>query len=504
MPNLDNFWKRSSFGELVSSIPPMTPAAWITFMTGKLPGKHHVLDSEQFNCGDYSIRYNNSADVDSDTIWRIVSDQQRKVAALNVPMTYPPEQVNGIIIAGHNVPGPDSDYTYPSDFKKELLSHIPDYLNPLGLAGKSKHSRTFDDVVERALCTVDHYREATMLADSKLDWDLMMVVFPQTDVGHRLWPYMNPQTSHLWPQQRDRVSQIFSKLDDALGSLFALAERKSADVVIMSDHGHGTMAGHVRPNKLLEKWGYLKRMNPIKHLGKRIRWEYLKIFAGKNNRPFRGVDEKIGVDWSRTKAAVCLSPMWGLLYLNVKGRQPLGIVAPGAEYESLRDELIERFSSAKDPDTDTPLFKAVLKAETVYGQSKTPWNCPDLIVIPQDGMQVSRRTRQNWITKYIPPEKAPGTHLPKGLWMASGPRVKPGLEFEANIHDLAPTILALMNLDIPDDMDGRALTDIFRNPAQIRFSKASGKTSESRPDDVYSAQEEKQIEQRLADLGYVD
>ena len=88
--------------------------------------------------------------------------------------------------------------------------------------------------------------------------------------------------------------------------------------------------------------------------------------------------------------------------------------------------------------------------------------------------------------------------------MVAGPRVKPGLQFEANIHDLAPTIIALMDLDVPDDMDGRALTDIFQNPAQIRFGRASGKAGESRPDEVYSAEEEKQIEQRLADLGYVD
>jgi len=504
MPNLNHFLQTSSNGNLLSSYPPITPAAWVTFMTGKLAGKHHVLDYEQFRFADYSIKYYSAVDVHAHTLWKILSDQNRKVAVINVPMTYPPEPVNGIMVAGHNVPNPGSEYTFPTEFKNELVTQIPDYLNVTAVPG-FKHKADFNQRVSAWIKTVDHYHQATLLADSKVDWDFLMVVFPHTDIGHHFWPYMNPETAMLYPDQRDRVATIFLKLDKALAELFNLADKRNADVVIMSDHGHGTLTGMVRPNKLLQKWGYLKMLNPVTWLSKRIGWEILKLrIPQKHLRPPRQVDEKVGIDWSRTKAAVCQATMWAFLYLNVRGRQASGIVEPGVEYDSLREELIKRFKETTNPATGEKLFVDVLKPELIYGKSRTPWDCPDLLLIPPAGVRTTRRARGRWIASKTNPRTAVGTHLHKGLWMAAGPNIKPAKRFQANIQDLAPTILALLDLAVPNDMDGKVLVDIFKTQPKVSFSSGEAPEHVKSDSTTYSIEEEQQIQRHLTELGYFD
>ncbi len=503
MPNLGNFWSKSCHGELISSSPPITGAAWTTFMTGKLAGKHHILDYEQFRFSDNSIKFNSSVDIRAKTLWRIISDHNLKVAVVNVPATYPPEKVNGVLIAGHNVPNASAEYTYPAEFKAELLKIMPDYQDVLFRPHKVTNDEVFEKEVASHLRTVEHYSEATKLVDNKIYWDFLMVVFPHTDMGHKLWPYMDPAVCDLYPQRRDRIREIFRKLDNALGDLFKLAERRGADVIIMSDHGHCRLTGSVRANKLLQRWGYIRMANPLWRLTKRIGHEIRKLYAkGRFQGPSRHVDEKLGINWSKTKAVVCHSAMWGILYINVRGRQPWGIVEPGAEYEKIRNELVERFTAAVDPATGEKLFADVIKAETAFGPNQTPWDCPDLLLVPQEGMVVNGRLRGKWMVKKTEPEKAGGTHLLKGLWMAGGPNINRVPGFEARIQDLTPTILTLLGLAVPEDMDGKVLKEIFKSQVKVRLSKADDSVIADRQGSTYTAEEENQFKKRLQGFGY--
>lgn len=505
MPNLNRFWQSGSSGDLASAYPPITPAAWTSFMTGKLPGKHHVLDFEQFNLADGSLRYNTSSDIKAATLWQIVSQGEGRVAVINVPMTYPPQAVNGILVAGHNVPNAESEYCYPADFKPQLLGEIPDYMQVKTKWHGLKDDGGFDRFIESKNRLVDHYLEAFQFVDQKVDWDLSMLVFPQTDMGHMVWEYMDPDHLHDSSPRRRRVLDIFTHLDDALGKLFALAERKNATVVIMSDHGHGKLLGHVRANILLKQWGYLKLGSPLQWLGRRLVREYHKFRTpNKYRRPARLVEEKLGIDWSRTRAVVAHTAEWGFLYLNVKGRRENGLIEPGEEYEKIRAELIERFQAELDPDTGEKLFAAIYKSEDIYGAAAEAWNCPDLVLRPQEGMKVNRKTRENWVVRYQSDDEIIGTHLHNGLWMAAGPGVAPGKHFAAAIQDIAPTVLALMNLPVPEDMDGRVLEDILTPETQVRYTAAAADRTGAAPSVIYSPEEEKQIQQNLADLGYFD
>ena len=504
MPNLHSFWKKSCSGELLSSYPPITPTAWASFTTGKLPGKHRILNFGQFSFCDKALRYNTSADIQARTLWSILSDRQRKVAVVNVPMTYPPEPVNGILISDYQgVPNPSVEYTHPQSFKSDLLKHIPDYLNVFPEQGHIENDRVFGSFVRSYTRTVDHYYQTVQLADNKLDWDFLMVVFPHTDMGHHVWRYIDPEISGRTPDRSRRIAGIFQKLDEALGRLFALAQRRGATVVIMSDHGHGPIRTKIRVNNLLKDWGYLVTTNPLRRFSEDPYRKYQKL-RDRNKRRRLTQHTTRNIDWSRTKAAVCEAPMWGFLYINVRGRQSQEIVEAGEEYERFRENLIERFLEVTDPKTGEELFSEVIKPEEVYGTSKTPWNCPDLLLVPQEGVVVYKRIRSSWTVKNEDPIRAEGTHLLKGLWMAAGDQLKTGTGLQANIHDLAPTILTMMGLPVPSDMDGKVITSMFKEVPKIQFCEVADRDKTQTEGSAYSIREEEEISRHLANLGYID
>ena len=167
------------------------------------------------------------------------------------------------------------------------------------------------------------------------------------------------------------------------------------------------------------------------------------------------------IDWSRTKA-YGLGRV-GQIYLNVKGREPWGIVEPGQEYEEVRDEIIRKLGEMIDPETSKPVDIEIFKKEEVYHGQYFEL-APDILYRMSKFYQaVSIRDRAEW-------GKSPfsGYHVPEGLFVAYGPDVKKsGEKLEGlRIYDIAPTILHLFGLPIPEDMDGRVLTEIFEEDSE--------------------------------------
>ena len=110
---------------LASIIPAMTPAAWTSFMTGKHPGKHGIFGFRQFDEQEYNWKLNSSRHVRTKTIWQILSEKGKRVIALNVPQTYPPYEVNGIMVSGWE--SASANVTYPSSFGQQILDKFPTY-----------------------------------------------------------------------------------------------------------------------------------------------------------------------------------------------------------------------------------------------------------------------------------------------------------------------------------------------------------------------------------------
>ncbi|MGB2986383.1 MAG: alkaline phosphatase family protein [Phycisphaerae bacterium] len=528
MPRLKAAIASGISGILQSTTPPITPAAWTTFLTGKQPGSHGIIDFERYDVHTNRLQFNSTRCLDHvRNLWRILGDHGLKVGSVNVPMTYPPVPVNGFMVSGFETPGPDSEFVYPPELASEILSRWPDpTLRTKWRRNMLGGDRLFEENVAYISRSFHQGAEMTTWLGDRLGWDVLMVVLKLVDnLQHKTWKYLDPRWSNRNPARRDIARRGFEELDKAVGSLLDYASANDAVAVMVSDHGHGSLEGKVQPNLLLKQWGYLSLCGGGSQKATRGR-HLLDRMRGKRKKFERvgDIERDLAVDFSKTRACVMHAGMAGFLYINLQGRQPTGIVKP-AEYETLRDELAHRFLGdecrVRDPQGKMiRLFTEAHKPEELYGCSREdqPW-LPDLLLIPQASLAAVRKIRGRRAIRWLPYRKLEGTHRPEGIFVATGPGIarRPlpygrGSESDgrglyglhAHIVDCAPTILAMLGLPIPDDMEGHVITDIFETPPVVATEAARLGTGASKTAEAYSEEELQQVTERLSDLGYLE
>lgn len=510
MPALKRFIENGVAGVLQSTKPPITPAAWTTFMTGKGPGRHGIIDFERYDVHNHRLTFNSTFEIREKTLWEHLSEKGLRVGSINVPMTYPPRPVNGFVVSGFETPSIDADFTYPRDLKSDILSRFPDYNYRTNWRRKALGG--IDILRENLDYICGSFRqgqELTEFCGEKYGWDVLMVVFKLVDnLQHKAWKYLDPRYRDRYPREAEMAADCFARLDEALDRLFAYADSHNATVMIMSDHGHGSLDGKAQPNLLLRDWGYLRLRSPWQQAAQRAAHWAHRLTKGQMTRfeqGARGVERDLAVDWSRTRACVMHAGMYGFLYINLKGRGPIGIVEP-SDYEPLRNELMARLSSATAPGRDgksIKVFPEVYKAEELYNCSReeNP-GMPDLLLAPQPGLAVVRKIRGSRPVRWCAEDRIEGTHRLEGVLAMGGPGVRRGARVDGAIVDITPTLLAALGMRVPGDMEGRVLREAFttepvveREPPMKRVATDHG--------DVYSAEELATLEKRLSELGYL-
>ncbi len=522
MPRLRAAIARGVSGVLHSTTPPITPAAWTTFLTGKQPGTHGIIDFERYDPITNKLSFNTTGCLGHvRNIWQILGEHGLKVGSVNVPMTHPPVPVNGFLVSGFETPGTDVDFVYPPDLRDEILQRWPD-----PTLGTNWQRRTFGGNALFArnidyMCRSFHQgADMSRWLGDRMGWDALMVVLKLTDnLQHKTWKHLDPRWSDRNPVRRDMAVHGFIEADKAVGTLLDYAAEHDAAVLIVSDHGHGSKEGSVHPNAFLERWGYLALRGRSAQGATRGRYLWDRLW-GRTRKFAREGDvlQDLAVDFSRTKACVMHAGMAGFVYVNLKGRQPTGIVEP-EDYEEIRDELIARFLGdecrTRDPQGNlVHLFTAAHKPEALYGcrREDQPW-LPDLILMPHAPLEVKRKIRRQGPVRWLPYGRIEGTHRPEGVFVATGqgirkrPMPSTGVrtdDVSAHLVDCAPTILALLGLAVPEDMEGRVLTEIFETVPEIRTEAAASVEAASSVDEVYSAEQLQRVTERLSDLGYLE
>ncbi len=513
MPRLKEAVDHGASGILRSTVPPLTPAAWTAFLTGRKPGSHGVIDFEYYDVHTGQLRFHSTyTNARVPNLWRILSDRGLKVGSINVPMTYPPYPVNGFLVSGFETPGPESDFVYPLDLKHEILQRWPDpTLGTKWKRGRFGGMATFHENLDYISQSFHQGADMTMWLGEKYGWDALMVVLKLVDnLQHKTWKYLDPR----WPQRdrerREMVRRCFAELDRAVGTLLDYAEKNDAAVMMVSDHGHGSLEGKVYPNELLRRWGYLvlQRKPPWKG-----RKKHVSLVRGEPG----GIDQHVPADLSRTRACVMHAGNAAFVYINLEGRQPTGIVKP-AEYEALRDELKDRFLSDDCRvrnlwGESIRLFTEVHKPEELYNRSREdePW-MPDLILIQHETLAAVRARRGRQVVRWLPYRRMEGTHRPEGIIICTGPGITHKTDVDASIIDCAPTILAMMGVPVRANMEGRVLEEILEHPATVETEPTAeelepasvAQQAEPPKGEAYSEEELRQVTDRLADLGYLE
>ena len=516
LPNLKKIIDNGVFGPLESTVPPITPCAWSSFMTGMNPGKHGVYDF--FYLDDkHQMRIHSSATRKAKDLWEYLAGNNIKSFVFNVPFTYPPKKINGTMITGFMTPSTKVEFTYPPSVKNEILERFSNY-RP---SQNSKYSETI--AAQR-----EFKAESFALSDLRFEvaghllgqeqYDFIMAVFNLTDhMQHWYWKYMDETHCKYEPSEefQDTILDAYRKMDDFLGHF--LAQYPDYNFFIISDHGCGPRYKDVVINNWLKEQGYLflkKRVSPVKNIMNRIGIEKV-IALGLNlglwkilkNVPFfksfiqRGLMLTYeDIDWEKTLAYSY--GYYGPLYIN-----KALLKSPDA-YEPLRNELIAKIQTITNPLDGTQLVTAVWKKEQLYTGPYLD-HLPDIVIRMGDYSFTCSSTFPFSSNELFSDPKTfgSGDHRQHGVIIAYGKAFKENYRIAGGrLMDLAPTILNMYDLTIPARMDGKVLENIFREGtlkgAKIEKQDDTGPQGTS-GGQSYTDEEEKTVKDRLKSLGYL-
>jgi predicted AlkP superfamily phosphohydrolase/phosphomutase len=474
LPNLASLWRRSAFGTLRSSEPMVTPVAWTSFATGCTPPVHGIHEFYYVDPSDRTVRANHSGRVRVPSLWQVLSAAGHEVVSLNLPMTYPPPRVRGLVVAGSDAPGLDWAFAQCPDFGAEIFAELPDYTNKIVWKDRP---RTLDSLRSQAARNRAIFRaqaEAAERADARTDWSALLVHFHNLDsLQHRLWPYLDVDETGLrqagWNAE---VEGCLRTLDESAGRLLELASKRDAAVIAVSDHGFGPCRALVNVNGLLRRAGLQRalmygtrfRYRAQRLSGRFHRWLTRQAPGGAGRRLPRSIEGQIGCDWKRTVAFAPFGQLSGCILLNraVVGRESLA--------ERIRRDVIEVCRAARDPATDTPLFTDVFDVAGRYGVDPAAEGLPDVLALSRDGYQAQAKWGVSLKNELLRPDpNLPGTHWMDGVIAIDAPDVRPGHRLLANLQDVAPTALAMLGVRVPKGMEGRVLHEAFETPLPVRY-----------------------------------
>lgn len=528
LPTLKDLMLKGVSGNLRSTFPPLTGPAWSSFMTGRSPGRHGVLEFFRRQRGTYRQVLNSRPDIDGPALWRLLSDVGKKVGVMGLPLTYPPEPVNGFLITGLLTPAGCRDFTYPPELLDELELELGDYCLRHDEKYRKSNPQPF---IREQYEILENNTQAALYLMSHKPWDFFMVHFLGTDrVQHEFWHLMDPDHPQHDPAERERLGNVildfFKQVDASLERILATLDDETI-VIIMSDHGFGPVHKFINFNSWLLKEKLLVLKNSpstlFRYLLFRLGFNYsvighwiLKLGLGRRTKAMgRARREDLqrhlflslnDVDWSRSR--VYSLGNFGQLYVNLKGREPVGIVSPGLQYETLLDDLSQRLRQLVDPDTGQPVIDQIFRREQIY-EGPYAEQAPDLMFLTRD-MVYKPMGLSDFSSPHIfePVYGTTGHHRVHGLLICYGPGViREGTVLNgACIQDLAPTILYLMDQPVPRKMDGQVLLDLFtpefRQRRQVTYSEDySAHVQGTQP--TYTEEEEAQLTELLRDLGYV-
>jgi len=549
MPNLANLMKAGVSGTLQSVLPPITPPAWTSFMTGKNPGKHGIFHFVETERDSYAMNYTNGGSRRSPTVWKLLNAAGFSVGTMNIPFTYPPEALDGFQISGLDTPSANSSYVYPPALKRRLVDHLGKINHDVRFLGFMSTDRRRTQVLAEMEKIDQQWAAAALYLLKHHPQDVMIFVFMSIDtVQHYFWQYMDRSHFLYDPKAEPRfgnaVRQVYERLDAVTGRII---EKLPADttVLVVSDHGGGPVVDRtVFLNRYLcqlgllyygeggsggrrERFGLRKIGLKIlrgaysflrKSLSSRQKILLAEIFPTLRRRAELAYTSFVNVDWSRTKAycnEVLASPP--SIWINLKGVKPGGIVEP-AEYRALTDFIIEKLGELKDPRTGKPIIARVYRRDEIFhgpfsGEGADlilDWWSEDSLFSTEPSFAKDRDKPPVMIREHRPSEDSEwgGTHRLNGILIGRGPVLKTAAEIEnAQLIDVAPTLLHLLGVPVPEDMDGKVLTSAFRSDFltthPVRGATVSG-TSETHRPSGYTEEESAKVEERLRALGYLE
>jgi predicted AlkP superfamily phosphohydrolase/phosphomutase len=527
LPVMKRLLREGTSAVLESTPFPHSAPAWTSCFTGVNPGKHGVFGwGVRGDQSSYRFQLSNSLLIKAKTLARLLSEYGKYSVVMNDPVSYPPYPIKGSIISGMLTPQGEG-FTFPPELQQELLKAVPDYVTEVSPfdfdldthAGLSAYAEALFRAIRART------RAAKLLMDTK-QWDFFAVVFTELDrIQHHFW---GEKTATLLPlSQKDEslgwvIPRAYEILDESIRLLLEDVP-KDTQLFVVSDHGFGPMESTFYMNKFLEERGFLK-LRENKSLGKKslvrtmvrripgtkaIYNQLTRLKQRKRLNPLKGSDprhyrqkmeqwvsEEL-VEWDQTKA---FTDHYGIR-INMQGREPKGIVAPGQETQKLLVKIKLELLDLKFPHNGKPVFIRIEEGKNVY-HGPFADRGPDLVTF----MEVGNPHFSHHVKSCFGESRGTrGGHKKEGIFIGWGMDIHRGCRLrDASIMDIAPTVLYALGIPLTPEMDGVVL-DLFEGGLEAeKLSQRQGCSMVKDDSQTeYTPEQEEEIKNRLKGLGYL-
>jgi predicted AlkP superfamily phosphohydrolase/phosphomutase len=493
LPHFAALVSSGAWVRLQSTAEVLHTSAWPTLATGTSPGRHGVYYPYQPKPGFQLARHIEPEAYGASTFWTLAGDAGRRCIVYDIPETFADPRFKGRGIfdwgtwAWYGVPT-----AQPTNLLRQLKSRFGPY--PLGFEAKRLGLAWPDHIEQRLLRAVRYKQRSARWLLERGDWDLAAVGFCETHpAGHYLWPAGADDVRMSDEALFEPLFRVYAAVDEALG---ALLETVPSGTTVMVTSGDG-----VRPNRtawhllptILQRLGHTPsageapggRRASSASLASRVqalvppRARQLIM----NRLPWRLRNElgmriqTRGIDWSRTRAFTLPTDLEGCIRINVKGREPRGIIEPSAQYNDLCEELRTRLEELVNPSTGEPAVQRVWLRNQIFPGPRQE-QLPDVVVTWNDRAPlVSVTSPRIGLVEGTNPDPRPGTHSQSGFVLAAGPAIPAHDEGRGHVTDVAPTVLRLLDVHMMQNFDGKPLESLSGGPlARGVISRAAMET----------------------------
>jgi predicted AlkP superfamily phosphohydrolase/phosphomutase len=503
LPFLTSLMKSGVWARLLSTYGLFADSPWPSFAAGVSPAKHGFYMSQHIRRGTTDFVTTRASYGRYLPFWWLLRNSGKRAAIFDVPKTPPIEGIDGIQVASWGEYfGLYEESSLPQPLIKELRSkfgryrHGREIVTPKRASQEVRLERTISGAVERKV------RAAEFLMNQD-DWDLFVTVFAESHYGGHQFQYRCDSTHWAYASRLphhaldDALPRIYSQLDSAVAE-FCARLPKNATVFIISGHGVETnySANHLVP-AVLEGLGFQTRaVDPEAASGRSGGRDLLSRARGlipgglrdALNRHLlpRSVQDRLfsrmfssGIDWKKSKAFFLPSgDFQGFISINLEGREPWGVIRPGAEYREMCEQIRSEMKRLINPATGRPAIHDVVVTSGVY-EGERLYELADLVILwaKEGPINELYHPRLGTIAAARGGLRK-SQHTPDGFMIAAGAHIeRDAVVTAANVLDLAPTILYLMGNPVPCDLDGRVLLEIidptFKAHNQLRFENRS-------------------------------
>lgn len=412
LPNLRAIVDEGTAVQMDTTVPNVSSVAWASFMTGQNPGKHNIYGFVDRPLGSLKVYIPTSRDMRSVTLWERLSQAGKRVFAMNVPVTYPPRAVNGIVVGCFL--SPSVEKAAPNEAVAQALKRLNYCVDAdpwRAHESKDDFLPHLDEVFERRVEAMRYFWRQEL-------WDFFMAHIMETDrLHHFYWEEME----HGHPAYAPAFREFYERVDAVLGEVRSWLDDDTT-LIVLSDHGFCSIKQEVYVNTWLQQAGYLE-------------------FSADPPRSFE--------DIAPSSVAYSLDP--GRIFLNLEGREPQGRVKPGPEAERLRTEIADAALDLVDPVSGERIVERVFFREELYHGPYASL-APDLVLATRNGFDAKGALGKPLTYKG---NVLVGMHTtPDALLYVQHAKA---IERRPSITDVAPTILELLGVPVPPDMDGTSL-----------------------------------------------